>query len=278
MRSWISTGIALTVGLGVGLALDGADSSRAATAPHEARDAGLESRLERLEARLSEERAERERLARDLIALEGRFAALDAAPRSDVSIGPGREDTRRAESSRLERAPSRPVDRDVERLVEAGFPARDVEAWSARLDEIEMKQLYLRDRATREGWLDSPRFAEESGALFGEVMGTRDEFGDALFDWTLYTKGYPNRVRVSDVMEGSPAAEVGIEPGDTIRRYADQAVLGAAELQELTRSGRVEETTPVEVVRDGETIRLLVPRGPLGVRIEPVSEEPETPR
>jgi hypothetical protein len=41
-----------------------------------------------------------------------------------------------------------------------------------------------------------------------------------------------------------------------------------------TQSGRLGETVDLEVERDGERLRLRVPRGPIGVRIGRDSVEP----
>jgi hypothetical protein len=149
---------------------------------------------------------------------------------------------------------------DADRLLAAGFDRQAIEQFRARLDEIELQRLELRDQATREGWLDTPRFADESRSLFGEIVGLRDEFEEPLYDWVLYATGHPNRVAVSDV----------------ILRYDDQLMLSVNELREATTQGRAGELVAVEVQRDGENAprRIFVPRGPIGIEIAPATLQP----
>jgi membrane-associated protease RseP (regulator of RpoE activity) len=161
-----------------------------------------------------------------------------------------------------------------EALLDAGFDASEVSAYRRRVDEIELERLYLRDRAAREGWLDTARYARESAELSQGLVDMRDEFGEELYDWTLFASGHPNRVQVSAVMEGSPAAEAGLEPGDLLFRYGERRIFTPMELRQETQQGEAGETTPVEFLRDGEAQRLFVPRGPLGIRTQMVVREP----
>lgn len=165
---------------------------------------------------------------------------------------------------------------DADRLVAAGFHREDVTRFRARLDEIQLKQLYLRDQATREGWIGTPRFAEESKALFGELVGLRNEFDEPLYDWVLYATGHPNRVTVSEVISGGAGDSAGLLRGDVIVRYDDRLVLSPAELRDATTQGRVGELVALEVQREGESAprRIFVPRGPIGITLEPTAVQP----
>ena len=165
---------------------------------------------------------------------------------------------------------------DPDRLVAAGFHRQDVERFRARLDEIELKRLHLRDRAKRESWIETPRYLQESQALFGEMVGLRTEFDDALYDWVLYSTGHPNRVAVQSIVSGSAAESAGLQPGDVIVRYDDRLVLNAGELRDATTEGRSGELVAIEVQREGESEarRVFVPRGPIGVSLAPAAQEP----
>jgi hypothetical protein len=222
---------------------------------------------------------ESERLARAV--LEQQVAALrkdlDAMVSKTVPSAESYELSREQpseEGAPADEGVSQPTPFDEDALVAAGFAPRRVEALRARLDEIELRRLYLRDRASREGWLDSPRYSEERSQLMQARRDTRGEFGDDLYDWMLFSTGHPNRVRVSGLIEGSAAVEAGIQAGDVIRRYDDQAILSAQDLRRLTTEGSVGATTALDLERNGERIRLYVPRGPLGVRIEMFVDEP----
>jgi hypothetical protein len=165
---------------------------------------------------------------------------------------------------------------DTDRLIAAGFSRDEVERFRTRSDEIALARLELRDRATREGWLDTPRFREESRALEEEGAGLRAEFGDALWDWALFASGQPNRVAVAEVLAGSAAESAGLSRGDVILRYDESLVTNAGELRDATTIGRAGELVAVEVQRDGESAsrRVFVPRGPIGVRLAPALMEP----
>ena len=165
---------------------------------------------------------------------------------------------------------------DPDRLVAAGFRREEVDRFRARVDEIELKRLYLRDQATREGWVDTPRFAQESSALFGELVGLRNEFDEPLYDWVLYSTGHPNRVAVREVISGSAGESAGLRPGDVITRYDGQLMLSAGELRDATVQGRAGELVAIEVQREGETapLRVFVPRGPIGITLAPTAQPP----
>ncbi|MDJ0868369.1 MAG: PDZ domain-containing protein [Myxococcota bacterium] len=245
--------------------------------------AAVEARLVSLEQRLELEAASRGELAQALERLEARLLAAAPATASPVrptartdalASGPPAAESEPAPP----RSPRRGFGFEPEPLLAAGFAPREVERYAARLDELELQRLYLRDQATREGWIDTPRYARERRQLFGDLRSLRGEFGDELYDWSLYTTGHPNRAQVNDVMEGSAAQQAGIEPGDVVQRYADVVVLSADELRDLTTAGEPGEVTPVDLLRDGEERRVYLPRGPMGVRLDMVSIEPPARR
>ena len=159
-------------------------------------------------------------------------------------------------------------------LVTAGLDAVTVADIKRRRDENTMAEIYLRDQATREHWLDTPRFAAEMAAIEAQRTPLRDEIGDDAYDRYLFALGEANRVRVEDVLQESPAAQVGVQAGDLILRYGDARVFAPDELVNATRSGTAGETVPVEILRDGQRLELQVPRGPLGVHIAATQANP----
>jgi hypothetical protein len=158
---------------------------------------------------------------------------------------------------------------DVAALLAAGFARDEVERFRERVDAIELERLYLRDQAAREGWLGTSRFQQESRRLDAAMNGLRGEFDEELYDWMLFASGRPNRVEVTEVLADSAAAEAGLRPGDVLVRYDDRLVLTPLELREATAGGEAGSWVAVEVQRGGESVRVLLPRGPLGVRLEP---------
>ena len=258
------------------------------------RIAALEQELATARDRASADAADRAALADQVARLEAALAAAtagasaaqaDAAPVTPAAPGaslpaadevaaqegtPGASDSHAA----LPRAAMGSFDTDS--LVAAGFRREDVARFRARLDEIELKRLYLRDQAAREGWLETPRFGQESGALFGELVGLRKEFDEPLFDWVLYSTGHPNRVAVNEVISGGAGDSAGLQRGDVIVRYGDQLLLSPSELRDATTQGRAGELVELEVQREGESTprRIFVPRGPIGIKLVPTALQP----
>jgi len=200
-------------------------------------------------------------------------AAAGASATSDAPEAPDSATALGAESPPHAVAPAIPT-LDEQRLLAAGFAERDIERYRERLDQIALDQLYLRDQAAREGWLGTPRFAQEQRRLASASDGLREEFGESLYDWALFASGQPNRVAVADVIAGSAADSVGLAPGDVILRYDERVVLDAGQLRDATIAGAAGGQVSLEVMHDGEPLRVFVPRGPLGVRLAPALLEP----
>lgn len=166
---------------------------------------------------------------------------------------------------------------DLDALQAGGFSEGEAERLRERWETSEMERLYLRDRATREGWLATPRYAEEIRALSARSDGLRDELGEDRYDWFLYASGQFNRVLVADVLAGSPAREAGLQRGDALLRYGEARVFEPNALQRETTLGTAGESVRVEVQRGGERRVVVLPRGPIGVRtyVDRVRPEPQ---
>ncbi len=225
--------------------------------------------IRRLEEELRDERAQRLALAERVARLE---LQLPVAP-SEVSAAPENREAEPAERA-PRGSPGIGSSFPEARLLEAGFARAEVAAYRERIDQIELDRLFLRDQASREGWLDTPRYAEERAALSQARRDTREEFGDELYDWALFASGRPNRVRVSEVMQGSPAAAAGLEAGDILVRYGERKIFNPRELRQQTLAGDAGAPTEVEILRLGEPPRVFLPRGPLGIRTDPIVREP----
>ncbi|HEM47607.1 MAG TPA: PDZ domain-containing protein, partial [Alphaproteobacteria bacterium] len=90
----------------------------------------------------------------------------------------------------------------------------------------------------------------------------------------LYASGDRNRVILAELLERSPAAAAGIEPGDELISYDGERVFRAAELKRLTTEGEAGAPVELRVRREGEIVRLFVERGPLGVRLRMETRPP----
>jgi S1-C subfamily serine protease len=93
----------------------------------------------------------------------------------------------------------------------------------------------------------------------------RAELGDAEYERYLTATGRPTQVQVMDVLASSNAERAGLQAGDQIVSYAGSRVFDVRELNALTREGSGGESVTVEVRRNGQTVQVQVPRGPLGV-------------
>lgn len=229
-------------------------------------------RIAELAAALEHAREERTILTAEVASLKNELArAQSTRPTQVAHAATSADHARNEEKAAAEQGP-RPL--DVDALVAAGFPEEIVREFKANLDQTELDRLYLRDIATREGWVDTARFREEVEALRLDASSTREEYGEEFYDWMLYTTGHPNRVAVGDVMTGSAAEDIGIRPGDQVLSYDGQRIFSPSELRDATIQGDPGALTPVEVLRNGRYVRLIVPRGPLGIRVERTTVEP----
>jgi hypothetical protein len=155
----------------------------------------------------------------------------------------------------------------TENLVKAGIDEELAADIVRRRNEIDLKILELRDRASRDGYLDTERYALELNQLREQDISLRDEIGDDYYDRYLFAMGQSNRVKVASVMMGSPAEMSGMKNGDVILNYDNRRMFNWNELQEATSRGERGEYVNVAVLRNGQLVNLWVPRGPLGVRL-----------
>lgn len=220
-------------------------------------------RLLAMEARWSSLATQLERLSRRVIDLEQRLAepSDESSDADDASV-----------------SQALPIDTPEERrnaLILAGVEQRVAEDIVLRESEIAMERLDLRDRAAREGWLDSERYIEELSILSERAVDLRNEVGDAAFDRFLYETGQANRVAVASVMAGSQGELAGILPGDIIEDYAGQRVFDFNDLRSATTAGTRDETVPVTIRRGDRFIETWLARGPIGVSLRADSASPD---
>ena len=248
----------------------GADSSMSAAALPSAgardsaavgADGPLQREIERLRAELAIEVALREELRGELEELRGSLPA-PVEPGSEAGTA----------GSRVDAADLKWLDEAL--LLEAGLRPADIDALRERFEEIEMERLYLRDEATREGWLHTHRYRRAARELDASFGGLRDEFGDEAYDWLLYASGRANRVMVGGVLESSPAAQAGLESGDLVFSYDGVRIFSAGELQVATSEGAAGRRVVLVLDRGAERVWIYTVRGPLGVRLGTLRVKP----
>ena len=181
--------------------------------------------------------------------------------------------------SRMEReaAPqTRPRSRQVDEasFIEAGFDPATASSLVKRLNESSMGEMYLRDQAVREGWLNSPEYQQAQEELQKEEDALRAELGEDDYDRLLYASGKPNRITVDSVIGDSPADWVGLQSGDRILSYAGERMYEWSDLRQAISDGEAGALVPIQVERDGQMIDLSIERGPLGIRLGVDSVKP----
>jgi hypothetical protein len=254
----------------------------------------LEAQIEALRAELAAERDARLGLSAEVemlrVLLEdgaaGPSLAAPAAPAAAAGASAAAEAGGAAGETAAAASPeARPgfaadeIDRswfDAEGLLESGVSAADVARLQTFFEESALESLELRDRATREGWVESPRFVQ---ATVAQRMATRSQLGDEAFDQFLYATHRTNRVRARSVLPNGAAARAGLRPGDVILRYDGKSVFGARELQGATTQGEAGRTVTLDVLTgNGVVRRLSLPSGPLGVQLAEERLRPQTNR
>ena len=222
---------------------------------------GESETLAAMQQQLQQAQLAREQLAAQLEMLQLRLGELETGYAGSPAAGALAEDGEPAPKPEVRPKTS------VQALVEAGI-APEQAAWiQGRLDEFDLQQLYLRDRASREGWLNQPRYHKERRKYQDAVTDLRDDIGDAAYDRMLYTLGRANRVVIRDTMLNSPAEQYGLLAGDRIIEYDGRRVFTGNELNTLVTSGDAATLTLVRVERDGKYHDIYLPRGPLGIRM-----------
>lgn len=157
-------------------------------------------------------------------------------------------------------------------LISAGFDPFLVSEIETIRNDLQLQRLELRDKATRDGWINSDEFRQSFRELNGGKR-LREALGDDDYDRLLLAEGRDNRIRIDSVIANSAANIAGIQDGDVIYRYADDRIFTFRDLRSATAAGEKNEPVTVQVLRDGTLVDLVMPRGPLGVTISPVTDD-----
>jgi hypothetical protein len=160
---------------------------------------------------------------------------------------------------------------DPDALVAAGVAREEAQELRSRWEALEMEKIQLNDRAARGGWAGSAQYQREMAALDRRL---REQASDADYDRYLYATGHSNRARVTDVLAGSPAADAGFRPGDTIVEYDGARVYTIDELRDRATRSRPDDSVRIEVVRNGSRTTLDARGGPLGLLLVPERQAP----
>jgi hypothetical protein len=226
--------------------------------------AATADRIRALEVAVAQERNARQLLEEELRILFAEIEELSDARESAESDDASR--TAEVQEARVgfETARSMRRDRSPEgrrtALISAGF-APDRADWIIRREsELQMQAMQARFDAMRSGEPMNP-----FNARLNPDSGLRAEMGDIEYEQYLAANGRPTAVHVGSVIESSPGQVAGIRPGDQITRYDGQRVFNTMDLTLQATQGVPGDSVVVEIVRDGVSMQIVLPRGPIGV-------------
>jgi len=155
----------------------------------------------------------------------------------------------------------------IENLIRGGIEPSLAEDIVRRKNSIELKRLELQDRATREKYLNTPRYFDELEQINNLDVSLREELGDARYDEYLFNSKQNNRIRISSVMLGSAAEQAGIQKNDVVLSYNNKNMYTWQELKDATAKGTLGEYVSISIYRNGEIFSFSVPRGALGIQL-----------
>ncbi|MGB5438395.1 MAG: PDZ domain-containing protein [Gammaproteobacteria bacterium] len=225
--------------------------------------------LTRLKQRLEQAEQERVWLAERIAALEAITGESETYPDTEAGI-PSTVANEVTEST----ASPQSFRTSVEALIETGIPAEQAALIQARLDEYDLKQLYLQDLASREGWLNTARYGKEQREARNAYQELRLEIGDDAYDRMLYALGRTNRVVVRDIMQNSTAEQYDLRANDRIIEYDGRRVFTGYELNMLVTKGTTGAPVLLRVQRDEQQLEFYLPQGPIGIRLAASREQP----
>lgn len=150
---------------------------------------------------------------------------------------------------------------EVEDLMAAGFAPDRIEWIRHRSDELQAQWRKEQAERRRQGLpLDA---AQEAAHYYDRDVGLRSEIGDEEYTRYRLALGRPAGVAVAALTQGSPGGRAGLLPGDDIVNYGGTRVFNLVELNALASRRNPGDSVLVDVRRNGQTIQLVVPGGPL---------------
>lgn len=230
--------------------------------------AEMRTQLANFRKQLDTESEARQKLTQEVASLQMQLATLGANFGTAVAhSGDGSQIVGSAEPATKEDF--------VNSLSELGVPNDMARDMKSRLDKAELKRLYVRDQAVREGWFRSDRYRDEVAKVDGETDNLRRDVGEETYDKLLYAMGQDNRLVVQRVMDGSAAANAGLQSNDVIVSYDTKRIFDWSELRETMAQGDAGKLITLAVKRADKIVEVSIPRGPLGVELNTSRVKPD---
>ena len=148
----------------------------------------------------------------------------------------------------------------MEALIEAGFLPSQASMIVQRESELQMESIKARYEAEKSG--DPSEYWRTRNSSSETI---RQELGDADYERYLTANGRSTNVAVSSVIESSPAQSAGLQAGDEIVRYAGERGGIMTDLTRETMNGTAGQNVVVDIMRNGNPMQIVMPRGPVGI-------------
>jgi len=228
----------------------------------------VDDRLLALEAAVAEERQARQYLEEELLALYAEIERLEGErPEDDRESGQRGDDAAQqaanaTEAVQVSSGRGSRGDSDAERraaMIQAGMSPARADLVLRRESEMRFETMQAFYEARNSGE-DIDRF---SMSMNPDAM-LREEIGDSDYEKYLLANNRSTSVGVANVMASSPAERAGLQAGDEIVGYDGERVFSTTELMQRTMAGGDGDVV-VDVVRDGSSMQMVLPRGPIGV-------------
>jgi len=230
-------------------------------------DTGLpvEDRIAALERAVSDEQFARQLLQEEVFYLTSELEEFSNtrpfSPNEEVASATAEEAESESRSSRRESWRRRnSIEGKMEALIEAGFLPSQASMIVQRESELQMESIKARYEAEKSG--DSSEYWRNRTSSSATI---RQELGDADYERYLTANGRSTNVAVSSVIESSPAQSAGLQAGDEIVRYAGERVFSMTDLTRETMNGTAGQTVVVDIMRNGNPMQIVMPRGPVGI-------------
>lgn len=230
-------------------------------------DTGLpvEDRIAALERAVSDERFARQLLQEEVFYLTSELEQFSNAesflPDEAAASASSDDEVNESRLSRREQWRRRnSIEGKMEALIDAGFLPSQASMIVQRESELQMESIKARYEAEKSG--DSSDYWRNRTSS-SETL--RQELGDADYERYLIANGRSTNVSVSSVIESSPAQSAGLQAGDEIVRYAGERVFSMTDLTRETMNGTAGQNVVVDIMRNGNAMQIVMPRGPVGI-------------
>lgn len=160
-------------------------------------------------------------------------------------------------------------------LIASGITPDVAEDILRRMSQQDFRRLELQNLIQRSDSSARREYSKELRELNSNKISLRSEMGDDTYDQYLFVSGQNNRVKVSSVMSGSPAESSGFQDDDVILYYDNKKILSWPDIRAATIEGEIGSYTNVDILRDGQQMSLMVPRGTLGVQLDALQINPD---